>query len=113
MTVDLPALDMGQVLSWAAWVVRDLTVVWSLAMAGIAALTLPVSRLARGRARPDRRAVDSGLLAWLLGAAACLAGPEAGLFLSRPLAVGLLLLSTALWGLTLLLSCVGHITDRS
>jgi|GEM_PF-2385237 len=99
----IPSLDIIQMLTWAAWVSRDLTAIWSLAMATIALLEVLINLLLRRRARIDPRIVESGALAWIVTVAACFASLDRALLFPRAVVVVVLVSSALVWGLVIVL----------
>lgn len=99
----IPSLDIMPMLTWAAWVSRDLAATWSLAMASVALLETLINLLFRGRARLDSRIVESGSLAWIVAAAGCFASLDRALLFPRAVVVVVLGLSALVWGLVIVL----------
>ena len=99
----IPELDAIQVLTWTAWFIRDVAAMWALGAAGTSLLVAVVSLLVRRRVVVDDRAAESGFLAWVFTALACLAPVDRAMFFSRGLAIILLVLSGLGWTMVVLM----------
>ena len=104
MEPNLPPLDVGEMLTWAAFAIRDILALLALAAAVAGMLVALVTLYRRGQARVDARSFQGGGLAWIFAALACLAPRDDGLLkLSRFGVVGILALSAAMWILVFVL----------
>ena len=97
MGLDLPPIDMVEVLGYTAWVIRDFAILFALFLAFTALVTGVLSSLIKKRFEPDRRSIEGGVLAWITAVLSYLAPIESGLLLSPALAIVLLIVSTVGW----------------
>jgi len=96
-------LSVVDVLVWAAWVIRDLMVVWAVAMAGVALLTTLVKLLTGSRPRLGDLA-EKGIPAWVVAAVGCLAPLDRGMLFPRSTVIVGLVLSGLCWVLVFVIS---------
>jgi hypothetical protein len=98
MEPNLPALDVEEMLTWAAFFTRDIVAVLALATAAGSMMVALVTLFVRRQARLDARLLESGVPAWFFAALCCFAPPDQGLLnFTRLGVIGILVLSGAMW----------------
>ena len=104
MEPNLPSLDVGEILTWAAFFARDIVAILALATATGSMMVALLTLFVRGQARLDARLFESGVLAWFFAALCCFAPPDQGLLkFTRLGVIGILVLSGAMWVVILIL----------
>ena len=104
MEPNLPPLDVGEMLTWAAFFARDILAVLALATAAGSMMVALLTLLIRGQARLDARLFEGGGLAWFFAAVCCFAPPDQGLLkFTRLGVIGILVLSGAMWAVIFVL----------
>jgi hypothetical protein len=85
-------LSTRELLALATFLARDISAIWTLAMAGVALLSL----IAR---RPDWRAITGGFLVWFVALGGYASPVGASRFFDRGAIYGMLVVALALWAM--------------
>lgn len=94
--------DMTIILSWITWFIRNLAIAWTLAAPAVTCMGAMVDLLARRQVELDAYIVESGMIAWVIGAVCCLIPFDQGSPFVRCPSVALVA-GALLWGVVIVI----------